>query len=114
MHRLPALLLLCFSASGALAASTATVEQPARLGLCVACHGEDGRGRQPGQPHLNGQDPAYLQDALRQYRDGRRSGSVMDAMAAMLAPADLEALARWYAAQPCCVEPAAAAPGASP
>jgi cytochrome c553 len=72
---------------------------PARLGLCESCHGRDGRARAPQTPHLGGQDEAYLREALHQYRDGRRDAQVMNGIAAMLAPADVDALARWYASQ---------------
>ncbi|HEX5755354.1 MAG TPA: cytochrome C, partial [Arenimonas sp.] len=41
----------------------ASQEKPAKLGLCVACHGVDGRSRAPGTPHINGQDRLYLQRA---------------------------------------------------
>jgi len=74
--------------------------RPARLGLCVACHGEDGRGQQPGQPHLGGQDRAYLETTLLKYRSGTRRDPVMSAIAGTLAPSDIGALAHWYAMQP--------------
>lgn len=73
---------------------------PARLGLCEACHGRDGRGRTEDTPHIGGQQQAYLREALQQYRDGRRKAAAMAAIAPMLRPADIDALARWYAAQP--------------
>ena len=73
---------------------------PAKLGLCESCHGRDGRARTPDAPHLGGQNRAYLAQALQQYRDGRRQAQVMNGIAGVLSPADIEALARWYAAQP--------------
>jgi cytochrome c553 len=93
--------LACLSGASASAAAAAEVPRPGKLGLCVACHGEDGRGQQPGQPHLAGQDEAYLRSALHRYRDGQRSDSVMNAIAGTLAPADIEALSRWYASRGC-------------
>ncbi|GAB3730891.1 hypothetical protein GCM10028794_06680 [Silanimonas algicola] len=78
----------------------AVSEQPAQLGLCVACHGVNGTARQPGTPHLGGQDEAYLVLALNAYRDGSRKAVAMNAISNALQPDDIEALARWYAAQP--------------
>ena len=76
------------------------MEQPAQLGLCVACHGANGTARQPGTPHLGGQDEAYLALALNAYRDGSRKAVAMNAISNALQPDDIEALARWYASQP--------------
>lgn len=91
-------LLLC----GIALAVPALAEQPARpvqLGLCSACHGEDGRGRSAGIPHLAGQDETYLIEALRQYRSGARSAAAMRAVSGSLLDRDIEALSRWYANQ---------------
>lgn len=82
------------------AASTAAPAKPARLGLCAACHGEHGKAVVPGAPNLAGQRLDYLLDALQQYRDGRRDVTVMRAAVGPLGEAELQALARWYAAQP--------------
>jgi cytochrome c553 len=72
---------------------------PAKLGLCVACHGADGRSRTPAAPHIGGQNEAYLVWALTQYREGRREGDVMSSVAGVLNGADIEALSAWYARQ---------------
>lgn len=72
---------------------------PPRLGLCAACHGRDGVAVVPGAPNLAGQRLDYLRDALQQYRDGRRDVAVMRAALGPLSAAQIDALARWYAAQ---------------
>ncbi|MEO9079835.1 MAG: c-type cytochrome [Rhodanobacter sp.] len=74
--------------------------RPTRLGLCAACHGETGHAVLPGAPNLAGQQLAYLRDALKQYRDGRRDVPVMRAAIGPLSDAELDVLARWYSAQP--------------
>lgn len=81
------------------APAAAPPPQPAKLGLCVACHGEDGRSRTAAAPHIGGQNEAYLVWALTQYREGRREGDVMSAVAGTLNARDVEALAAWYARQ---------------
>lgn len=73
--------------------------RPGKLGLCAACHGEDGRAGSPGVPRLARQDETYLRDALAAYRDGRRSHDAMRAIAGALSPADVAELSRWYAGQ---------------
>ena len=75
-------------------ASTITALIPA------ACHGVNGTARQPGTPHIGGQDEAYLALALNAYRDGSRKAAAMNAISNALQPDDIEALARWYASQP--------------
>ena len=74
--------------------------RPVRLGLCVACHGESGRSRTPGTPHLAGQDETYLRNALQAYRSGARRSQPMGSVASSLPARDIAGLARWYARQP--------------
>ncbi len=92
------------AASAAAPAAAAPAEggpaRPAKLGLCVACHGEDGVSRVAGTPHLAGQDGQYLRRALEDYRSGARRHVPMSSLANSLQPADIEALAAWYASQP--------------
>lgn len=78
------------------------VARPARLGLCVACHGEDGFALTAGTPHIAGQDETYLVAALGQYRSGERKSAQMRAASGALSNNDIAALSRWYAAQPRC------------
>jgi len=75
-------------------------ERPSKLGLCTACHGDDGVSRTQGTPHLGGQDRLYLARSLAAYRSGERRHEPMTSLANSLQPRDIEALAAWYAAQP--------------
>lgn len=88
------------AAPAAAANAGAAPQRPAKLGLCVACHGDDGRSRAAGTPHLGGQDGLYLARSLAAYRSGERRHEPMTSLANSLQPADIEALAAWYAAQP--------------
>ena len=101
-HLLPALLLAAgFAAPLSAAAPTpAAAAKPAKLGLCASCHGEDGRSRVAGTPHLAGQDEAYLRKALTDFRTGARTAAPMNAIAGTLQPKDIQALARWFATRP--------------
>lgn len=80
----------------------ASAVPPAQLGLCAACHGEDGHARIPGAPDLAGQPYPYLLQALHEYRNGERRVPVMRAAAGPLTEKDMQALAHWYAAQSPC------------
>jgi len=101
-HLLPALLLAAGFAAPlqAAAPAPAAAAKPAKLGLCAACHGEDGHSRTAGTPHLAGQDETYLRKALTDFRSGARTASPMNAIAGTLQAKDIQALARWYATRP--------------
>jgi len=74
-------------------------EVPAAAAVCQACHGTDGVGVLPEYPTLTGQQPDYIVQALKAYRSGRRQNPIMKGFAATLKDADMEALARYFAAQ---------------
>jgi cytochrome c553 len=66
---------------------------------CQACHGLDGKAISPTYPNLAGQYASYMEKALRDYRDGRRTNVIMAPMAANLTDQDIKDLAAWYASQ---------------
>ena len=103
MRRRPAAAVFALSLLMALASSTALAQAPARpakLGQCMACHGEFGHARVPGVPHLAGQDAQYLSSALLAYRGGQRRHPLMNSIANTLQPRDIQSLALWFASQP--------------
>ena len=71
----------------------------AKSTTCQACHGLDGKSVMPEYPNLAGQYESYMEKALRDYRDGRRSNPIMAPMAAGLSDQDIKDLAAWYAQQ---------------
>jgi len=68
--------------------------------LCAACHGENGVSSIPGTPHLAAQPPLSVFYQLLQFRDQRRKGGGMEAIAATLSEQDMRDIAAHYAAQP--------------
>lgn len=88
--------------------SHAAPPKPARLGLCAACHGEDGRARIPGAPNLAGQNADYLLSALHDYKTDARDVAVMRAATGPLSESEIQQLARWYASLPVCASNAPA------
>ncbi len=78
---------------------------------CVSCHGANGISPFPDYPNLAGQKAAYLLDAMRSYKDGRRNHAAMKAMIGPLSAQDLRDVAAWYASLgPCPPEPLAPEP----
>jgi cytochrome c553 len=67
-----------------------------RAAVCFACHGEDGVSKNPMYPHLSGQQRAYLEKQLRDFRDGRRVDSAMSAMAKSLTDDDIRNIAAYF------------------
>ena len=71
-----------------------------RAAVCFACHNPDGISKIAGTPHLAGQDRAYLEQALRAYRDGRtRQNPTMNAMAEPLSDQDIVNIAAYFSLQ---------------
>jgi len=74
----------------------------AKSAICASCHGPVGLSPVPTYPNLAGQQPLYLDYALRRYRDGERRGQqagMMYTVAQALSDADIADLAAYYAAQ---------------
>jgi len=66
---------------------------------CQACHGPNGISVSPAFPNLAGQNVDYIQEALRQYKDGRRANPIMKGQAANLSERDIEDLAAYFSSQ---------------
>lgn len=94
-----ALALSAFAGTAAAAGDPAAGK--AKIGTCMACHGADGKGIAPEYPNLCGQNEKYLVIAIKAYKDGSRNNAIMKPMAAMIADADVENIAAYYAAQKC-------------
>lgn len=76
-------------------------EKPKQVSeLCGACHGEVGGGDTPEVPVTAGQSPAYLSQALHEYKSGKRGkDNIMRPIAAALSDADIETLAAYFGNQ---------------
>lgn len=67
--------------------------------VCSHCHGVRTPSADAPFPPLAGRDAAYLQQALKQYRDKTRKSDIMNAIAGSLSDADIENVAVYYARQ---------------
>ena len=65
---------------------------------CTSCHGTDGRSR-GGIPSLVGQDRLNLVQQMRDFRDGKRSSTIMQQLAKGYSDAEIEAAAAYLSAQ---------------
>ncbi len=95
MRRIVLALTLLF-ASPFLTKSLAADARPSRgtalMNACAACHGPDGHS-QGAIPSIHALPKEQLVDALRAFRSGARSGTVMSRIAKGLSDDDIAALA---------------------
>jgi cytochrome c553 len=100
-----ALTLLSFGAVLALCSTTLLADGNAADGktkaaTCFACHGTDGNGIDPQYPRLAGQYTMYLQQALHEYKDGRRNNPIMKGFVATLSDQDIKDVATYFSSLP--------------
>ncbi|MGL4323376.1 MAG: c-type cytochrome [Beijerinckiaceae bacterium] len=67
---------------------------------CMPCHGADGIAKDTEVPHLAGQNEEYLQKQLENFRSGRRRHKEMRYVAGELTPAEMDAIAAYFASLP--------------
>ena len=73
----------------------------AKAAICASCHGPVGISPVPSYPNIAGQNPLYLEYALRRYRAGERAGDhagMMFTVTQALSDTDISDLAAYYAA----------------
>jgi cytochrome c553 len=96
------------SVASALAAALAVVASHAalsqslqdKIAQCAACHGEDGRSKDPKVPHIGGQPKLFVMYQLFFYREGRRKSEEMNLVAKGLSDAELEAVSTYVSKLP--------------
>ncbi|HDM8062033.1 c-type cytochrome [Vibrio harveyi] len=94
-----AMVALTMLSGQALAAGDAAAGQ-AKAAVCAACHGADGIAVIPGYPNLKGQNEQYIENSIKAYKAGQRTGGlapVMQAQANLLSDEDIANLAAYYA-----------------
>ncbi|MBM7124481.1 c-type cytochrome [Dyella flava] len=72
---------------------------PEAAHVCAACHGALGAGNASGVPRIGGMSADYLAHALSAFKAGRRRSKTMQPIARTLSDADIDTLARYFAAQ---------------
>lgn len=71
-----------------------------KIAQCAACHGEDGRSKDPKIPHIGGQPKLFVMYQLFFYREGRRKSPEMNVIAKELTDAELDAISGHVAKLP--------------
>jgi cytochrome c553 len=69
----------------------------AKSAACAMCHGPNGEGTAIA-PKLAGKSAAELDQAMLDYKSGKRDNAMMKSQAAALSDADMANLAAYYAA----------------
>ncbi|HSI59807.1 MAG TPA: c-type cytochrome [Ideonella sp.] len=89
------------SAPAAWSAPTAAgVAQQALAATCANCHGTQGKAVDKSEvPGLAGLPAAYLVEQMNAFKSGARPATVMHQIAKGYSPAQIEALAQYFAAQ---------------
>ena len=67
--------------------------------VCAACHGADGNSAVAANPNLAGQGADYITLQLAHFKAGVRVNATMQAMAATLSDADMQALGVYFSQQ---------------
>jgi len=101
------LLRICALALALGAAPALALEQDAGVGhsggkaaMCIGCHGIP--GYKMAYPHvyhvplIAGQNPKYIENALKAYQSGERKNPTMRSIAASLSDSDIAELASYY------------------
>jgi cytochrome c553 len=83
--------LVALAQHGSAAAGKSKVE------ACAGCHGSAGVSLGLPGPTLAGQNEAYLVEALKAYKSGKRSNALMKAMVASVSDGDIADIAAYYA-----------------
>ena len=86
-------------AAGAAAPAQAQDQTQARnlAATCTACHGTDGRSVSGIPPSLAGQSKDYLLQALKEFRDGKRTATIMHQHAKGYTDQQLDLIAGFFA-----------------
>ena len=67
---------------------------------CIGCHGSSGISNNPMWPNLAGQNSAYLETQLKNFRSGARANPTMAGIAGNLKDAEIQNLAAYFASLP--------------
>ncbi|MDF1583669.1 MAG: cytochrome c [Methyloprofundus sp.] len=96
--------LLPYSLAALMAFSVSTTSQAASIyageakaaAVCAQCHGIRKTSAEAPFPPLAGRDEAYLESALKQYRDKTRVSDIMNNIAGSLSDRDINNIASYY------------------
>jgi cytochrome c553 len=71
-----------------------------RVGICTACHGQNGQPATSATPVIWGQQANYLYKELHDYHSGDRASPIMSPIVKTFSLEDLRKVANYFAAKP--------------
>jgi len=71
----------------------------AKLQICGSCHGNEGEPSDPTVPIIWGQQQAYLEKQLRDYKSGDRDSQIMSSLAESLKKEEVPDVASFFASK---------------
>jgi cytochrome c553 len=96
----PGVLVVLASLASVASASAQDAEAGSKKAeVCAACHGPAGNPTQPQYPALAGQTARYIYLQLKDFKEGRRTDSLMTPQAQHLTKEDMLDLAAYFSAQ---------------
>lgn len=89
------------SSAAVQAQDAASLQLRSWAATCAGCHGTDGKSAatEAGLTRLAGLDKSFLVERLTAFREGKRPATVMHQLAKGYSPAQIEAIAGYFAAQ---------------
>lgn len=91
-------LMLFFLMAFSFLASAADIEAgKTKAMLCAACHGANGISASEDIPNLAGQKAGYIAKAIHDFKTGARKNGMMASVVPMIADADIENIAAYFA-----------------
>lgn len=82
------------------AAALAATPSGSMLGnTCAGCHGTNGNTQGPATPSIAGMSQEYFIDTMKAYRADERRGTIMNRIAKGYTDDEIEAMAKYFAAQ---------------
>lgn len=67
---------------------------------CTACHGPEGNPTDPQYPKLAGQYRDYIEQALKEYKSGKRKNAIMAGFTTTLSDQDIADLSTYFSSLP--------------
>ncbi|TSA42493.1 MAG: class I cytochrome c [Betaproteobacteria bacterium] len=94
----PATLLLAVATSGPVAYAQDSAAVRGMAATCTFCHGTDGRSVGI-TPSLAGVEKGYMAQQMKDYKAGKRPGTIMHQLAKGYTDAQIDQIAAYFAAQ---------------
>lgn len=94
-------LVAALACAGTASAASGNIEAGKQKSTpCQACHGADGNATDAQYPRLAGQYRDYLEQALKEYKSGKRKNAIMAGFAGALSDQDILDVTAYFSSLP--------------